>query len=89
MQRVQLLRGNPGDWGGLVLREARLHAHLGAARSLALADPLGNVLNERLGLEGGLVENDFPDHVIDDFLEARHVRALLLGAEVDNAFEAS
>ena len=55
VQRVQLLRLDPGDGGRLVLGEAGLDGHLGAARALALADELRDVLGERLGLERRLV----------------------------------
>jgi hypothetical protein len=44
------------------------------------------VRGERLGLEG-LAEDDLVDRLVDDLLEARHVRALLLGREIDEAFE--
>jgi hypothetical protein len=49
---------------------------------------LGDVLGERLGLERGLAEDDLADRLVDDLLEARHVRALLVGAELDDALEA-
>ena len=88
VQRVQLLGLDPRDGGGLVLGEARLDAHLGAAGALALADELRDVLGERLGLERGLVEDDLADRLVDDLLEARHVRALLIRAELDDALEA-
>ena len=59
-----------------------------SARSalLAVAHALGDVGGERLGLEG-LAEDDLVDRLVDDLLEARHVRALLLGPEVDEALE--
>ena len=41
---------------------------------------------ERLGLEG-LAEDHLVDRLVDDLLEARHVRALLVRAEVDEALE--
>ena len=42
---------------------------------------------ERLGAERALAEDDLADRVVDDLLEARHVRALLARAEVDEAVE--
>ena len=45
------------------------------------------MLRELLGLEAALAEDDLADRVVDDLLEARHVRALLLRAEVDEALE--
>ena len=88
VERVQLLGLDPGDRRGLVLGEARLDGDLGAARALALADELGDVLGQRLGLERRLAEHDLADRLVDDLLEARHVRALLVGAELDDALEA-
>ena len=43
---------------------------------------------EVLGLEAGLAEDDLADRVVDGLLEARHVRALLLRPEVDDALQA-
>ena len=43
---------------------------------------------ERLDLERRLAEHDLADRLVDDLLEARHVRALLVGAELDDALEA-
>ncbi len=88
VQRVQLLRLDPGDGRRLVLGEARLDRHLGAARALALAHELRDVLGQRLGAERRLAEHDLADRLVDDLLEARHVRALLVGAELDHALEA-
>jgi hypothetical protein len=45
------------------------------------------VLGQRLGLERRLAEHDLADRLVDDLLEARHVRALLVGAELDDALE--
>jgi hypothetical protein len=45
------------------------------------------VLGELLGLEARLTEHDLADDVVDDLLEARHVRALLPGPQVDEAIE--
>jgi hypothetical protein len=53
---------------------------------LAVTHPLGDVRGERLGLEG-LAEDDLVDRLVNDLLEARHVRALLMRAEVDVALE--
>jgi hypothetical protein len=61
---------------------------LGARGVLPVADLLGDVLGQRLGPEGRLAEHDLADHVVDDLLEARHVRALLARAEVDEAVQA-
>ena len=49
VQRVHLLRLDARHRRGLVLGEARLDAHLGSARALALADELRDVLGQRLG----------------------------------------
>ena len=87
-QRVDLLRLDPGDRRRLVLRIARLDVHLGGARALALAHPLGDVRGQRLGAERALVQHDPPDRIVDDFLEAAHMRALLARTEVDEAVEA-
>ena len=88
-QRVDLLREDPGLRRRLVLRIARLDVHLGAAGALAVADLLGDVLGQRLGAQRGLAEHDLADRVVDDLLEARHVRALLVRAEVDEAVQVS
>jgi hypothetical protein len=45
------------------------------------------VLRQRLGPERALAEDDLADRVVDDLLEARHVRALLARAQVDEAVE--
>ena len=86
-QRVDLLREDAGHGRRLVLRVAGLDVDLGAARALAVADLLGDVLGERLGAQRGLAEHHLADRVVDDLLEARHVRALLLRAEIDEAVE--
>jgi hypothetical protein len=70
-----------------VLRVAGLEPDLGAARALPVADPLGDVHCERLGAEDALGEHDLADRVVDDLLEARHVRALLERPEIDKAVE--
>ena len=87
VERVDLLRLDAGDGGGLVLGVARGDRHLGAQRVLAVADALGDLLREDLGLEAALAEQDLADRVVDDLLEAAHVRALLARAEVDEAVE--
>ncbi len=87
-QRVDLLCLNAGDGGRLVLRIARRDRDLGARRALALADQLRDVLRERLGAEHRLAEHDLADRLVDDLVEARHVRALLVRGEVDEAVEA-
>ena len=87
VQRVDLLRRDARDRRRLVLRVARGDRDLGGLRVLALADLLGDVLGERLGAEAGLAEDHLADRVVDDLLEARHVRALLARAEVDEALE--
>ena len=88
-QRVDLLREDARHRRRLVLGVARLDVHLGAAGALAVADLLGDVLRQRLGAEARLAEDDLADRVVDDLLEARHVRALLARAEVDEAVEAA
>ena len=55
---------------------------------LSLANQLRDVLGERLGLERRLAEDDLADRLVDDLLEARHVRALLVRPELDHALEA-
>ena len=87
-QRVDLLRLDARDRRRLVLRVARLDVDLGAQRALAVADLLGDVLGQRLGAEGALAEHDLPDRLVDDFLEAAHMRTLLVRAEIDEAVEA-
>ena len=62
-------------------------AHLRPARLLTRAHELRDVLGERLGLERRLAEDDLADRVVHDLLEPRHVRALLVGAELDHALE--
>jgi hypothetical protein len=69
-----------------VLRVARRDRDLGAGALLAVAHALGDVGGERLGLER-LAQDDLVDGLVHDLLEARHVRALLLRTEVDEAFE--
>jgi hypothetical protein len=61
--------------------------HLRAQHVLTLADLDGDPLGELLGLEAALAEHHLADDVVDDLLEARHVRALLLRSEVDEAVE--
>ena len=51
VQRVDLLGQDVRHRRGLVLGEARLDRHLGAAGALALAHQLGDVLGQRLGPE--------------------------------------
>ena len=87
-QRVDLLRLDARDGRRLVLGVARGDRDLGARGLLALAHELGDVLRERLGAERRLAEHDLADRLVDDLLEARHVRALLLAAEIDEALQA-
>ena len=87
VEGVQLLRFDARDRRWLVLREPGFDAHLGAARALAGADELRDVLGQVLGLEGRVAEHYLADRLVDDLLEARHVRALLVRAEFDHAFE--
>jgi hypothetical protein len=60
---------------------------LGPSRALAVAHLLGDVLGQRLGPERALAEDHLADRVVDDLLEARHVRALLARPQVDEAVE--
>jgi hypothetical protein len=69
-----------------VLGEAGRDRDLGAHRALVVADPLGDVRGEGLGLEG-LAQDHLVDRLVDDLLEARHVRALLLRAQVDETLD--
>ena len=55
---------------------------------LSRAHELGDVLGQRLGLERRLAEDDLADRLVDDLLEPRHVRALLVASELDHALEA-
>ncbi len=87
VQRVDLLRPHARDRRGLVLGVARRDRHLGALGTLAGAHQLGDVLGQRLGAERRLAEHDLPDRLVDDLVEARHVRALLVAAEVDEAVQ--
>ncbi|CAA9498491.1 MAG: hypothetical protein AVDCRST_MAG30-1774 [uncultured Solirubrobacteraceae bacterium] len=84
---VDLLGPDAGDGRRAVLGVARRDRHLGTAGALPVADALGDVLGERLGAEAGLVEDDLADRLVDDLLEARHVRALLVRTQVDEALE--
>ena len=77
----------PDSGRRLVLGVAGGDRHLGPSGVLALAHALGDVLGEGLGLEGRLAEDDLADDVVGDLLEARHVRALLVGAQIDEAVE--
>ena len=87
-QRVDLLGLDAADRRRLVLRVAGLDVHLGAARALAVAHLLGDVLRQCFRAERALAEHDLADRVVDDLLEAAHVRALLMRAEVDEAVQA-
>ena len=88
VQRVDLLRLDAGDRRRLVLGVARGDRHLGALGALARAHELGDVLRERLRAKRRLAQHDLADRLVDDLLEARHVRALLLAAQVDEALQA-
>ena len=79
VQRVDLLRLDPRHRRRLVLRVARVDRDLGRVRVLALAHALGDQLGERLGAERALAQDHLADRLVDDLLEARHVRALLRG----------
>ena len=85
-QRVDLLGRDAGRGRRALLGVARRDRDLGAQAALAVADALGDVPGERLGLEG-LPEHDLVDRLVHDLLEARHVRALLVRAEVHEALE--
>ena len=87
VQRVDLLRLHARDGRGLVLGVARGDRDLGALGALARAHELGDVLGERLGAERRLAEHDLADRLVDDLLEARHVRALLVAAEIHEAVQ--
>ena len=71
-----------------MLGVARRDRHLRARGPLALAHQLGDVLRERLGAERRLAQHHLADRLVDDLLEARHVRALLVALEVDEALQA-
>src|SRR5215211_962577 len=86
-QRVDLLGCQAGHGGSFVLRVARRNRDLGAPPVLAVAYALSYVRGERLRLESGFAEDDLVDRLVHDLFEARHMRPLLLRAEVDQAFE--
>ena len=71
-----------------MLRVARGDRHLRPLGALAFAYQLGYVLGQRLRTERRLSQHDLADRLVDDLLEARHVRALLRGAEVHVALQA-
>ena len=85
-QRVDLLRDRARRGRRLGLGIAGGDRDLGARAVLAVAHEPGDVGGERLGLEG-LAQHHLVDRLVHDLLEARHVRALLLGPEVDEALE--
>ena len=87
VQRVDLLRLDPRHRRRLVLRVARADGDLGAQRVLPAAHELGDVHRELFGPERCLAEDDLADRVVHRLLEARHVRALLVGPQVDEALE--
>ena len=87
MQRVDLLRRHPRDGRRLVLGVARSDRDLSALGALAFADELGDVLCERLRPKRGLAQNDMTDRLVDDLVETRHVRSLLLVAEIHEAIQ--
>ena len=87
VERVDLLRAYPRDRRWLVLGVARRDRHLGALGLLTITHQLGDLLGERLGPEGRLFEDYLADRFVDDLLEARHVRPLLMGAKVYEAVE--
>ena len=87
MQRVEFLGQDPRHRSGLVLRETGLDRHLGAACALTRTNQLSDVLGQRFGAEGRLPEHDLADRLVDDLLEARHVGALLIGAEIDDTLK--
>ena len=58
VERVQLLGLDARDRRRLVLGEPGLDGDLGATSVLALANELGDVFGQRLGLEGRLAEDD-------------------------------
>ena len=88
VQRVQLLGLDARDRRRLVLGEPRFNADLGTPCALTAAHQLGDVLGQRLGLEGRVAEHDLTDRLVDHLLKARHVRALLVGPELDHALKA-
>ena len=88
VERVDLLRADARHRRRLVLRVAGRDRDLGAGGALAFANELGDVLGERLGAERRLAEDDLADRLVDDLVETRHVRALLVAGEVDEAVQA-
>ena len=88
VQCVDLLGLHAGYRRGLVLGVARRDRHLRALRPLARAHELGDVLGEGLGAERRLAQHDLADRLVDDLIEARHVRALLVRLKVDEAVQA-
>ena len=87
VEGVDLLGTDPRDRGRLVLGIARGDRHLGALGALAGADELGDMLGQGLGTKRGLAQDDLADGLVDDLLEAGHVRALLVAAEIHRAIQ--
>ena len=83
-QAVHLLGGDVGDGGALLDRIAGADGHLAAQRPLALDDGAGDPLGQRLHPQG-LADDDLVDGLVDRLLEARHVDALLVRAQVAEA----
>ena len=78
--------GLPLTGRGDGLRVAGGEGDLGAQAALAVADALGDLGGEVLGLER-VVEDGLVDRLVDDLLEAGHVDAGLARLEVDVALE--
>lgn len=83
VERVHLL-----GCDAVVLGAPRSDGHLCTQGVLALTDAIGDVPGQLLGAQGNLAQDDLADDLVDGLLEAGHVRALLLGAQVDEAVEA-
>jgi hypothetical protein len=67
-------------------RKARGETDLGPPAALALAHALGDVPGERVRPHRA-AQRGLADGLLDRFVEARHVRAALVGTEVDRAID--
>ena len=71
-----------------MLRVSRRDRHLRALGALTFADQLRDLLGERLRAERRSAEDDLADRLVDNLLKARHMCALLIAAEIDEALQA-
>ena len=86
-QRVDLLRRDARHRRRLVLGVAGGDRDLGAPARPGARARARRCAAASVSAWKRLAEDDLADRLVDDLLEARHVRALLLRAEVDEALE--